>query len=147
MAAAGSLNITDIGLLSFASVESASGWPFDFANAETEPMESAGVDGLRWRTKRNQYREWPMRTYSAGSTSYALAREEARKYLSAVGRIGNLSLTIAGTTYAFSKIHIELASYKVVSAPIVGPTTNASSVAYVVADWALTFTELSSVPT
>lgn len=140
-----SFNVTDLGNLAFASVTSAMGWPTDQGWMETEPLVSSGVDNTRWRQRRLALREWQADSI-AGFTSYALAAQAARNYQLASGRIGRLTLTIAGAPYVWSSVHAELDSYSVTCGPIYGSAVTASSTHQLRASWRFTLTELSGKP-
>ena len=145
MPAQGYFSVTSLARMDFATMTSASGWPFDKGWAETEELLAAGVDGIRWREIRKGFRAWEVRTM-AGFTSHALAKAEAQRYVAASGKAGLLAMSIGAAAYGWTNAHGELIDYAVINAPIVGPSVTASSVAQVRATWRFTLTELSTVP-
>lgn len=138
-------NVQNVARLAFASVTSPMGFPQDGDWAETEPLQSSGVDNTRWRRKRILARPWEVDCI-AGFTSWDLAKSEARLYQACSSRIGVLSLTVSTSTYYWTNVHAELIGYEMRTGPIYGSAVTASSTHQLKSMWQFTLTDMSLAP-
>ncbi len=101
-----------------------------------EELLAAGVDGRRWRTVSSRYRVFQAETVTS-CADYAAAINKARDLEATIGTNCKLSVTLAGSAYAYSRVHV--AECKATPRPgyLSGAGISASNAAYVVATWSL----------
>lgn len=131
---------------SFLVASTPQGWPIDQASIVEEELLSPGVDGRRWRTESLQQVDIDMSTID-GCDTYEVAISTGRLYRRMVGLIGQLSVTIAGTSHQWNRVHIAGAMPRAHSGKISGAGASASSTAFIMCDWKLVIMNIDAIAT
>lgn len=127
----------------FLAIKSVDGFPYDQPMIQEEVLETAGVDGRRWRTVNKQHETRVFETVS-DYTSFALAVQDAKKMLRSKGGLGSLSITAASAGYFFTDVHVQDVRAIVSPGAAVGTGANSASAATVRATWSVAFTNLDA---
>ncbi len=143
---AANLNVSPIGGFVFLTASTPSGWPLDQVATFEEELTSPGVDGRRWRSDSLQHMPIFMQTV-IDLASYDEAISIARKYRRCKGLIGNLSISISGTTHVYPKVHIAEAMPRCLPGRVSGAGAAASNAAFIVCDWVLFIVPIDLIST
>ncbi len=109
---------------------------------EEEPLETEGVDGLRWRTVRLSHRQFQITTVTA-CTAFTDAVISAKNYLKAKGKNCTYTNSAGGVSYTYKNLHIlEVAPIPAAGA-VVGGGASAGAAAHVVTVWTVIPTAFS----
>ena len=126
--------------LNFVIARTSDGFVSELVQSVTEEMTSPGVDGRRWRTLYDQFPTFTMETVS-DATAYADAIQYHNRAQSFKNELCKMTLTIAGTNYTWSDVHVNDVSSAAVAAPVVY-SGSASGVAHMLARWELVMTSM-----
>ncbi len=124
----------------FLAVEIPQGFLAEFPSTVEEELTVPGIDGARWRTVGLKHRNFTLRTVSE-YVSFTAAVKAAGLMARASG-LCDLEITTVEKTYLYREVHI----LGVTPVPRRGLTTgagaSANNLAHVLAEWAITLTNL-----
>lgn len=136
MAYVASLNTSPNFTFGFAVFETDSGFPVDRQSYVTEPLTAMGVDGVRVRLPRREWREFTASTI-VDCTTWAQAQRVAANYRDSVGKIATLSITTAGGTFQWKGMYIMDCTPQQSAGKVVGGGVGAANTCHVRAVWTL----------
>jgi hypothetical protein len=129
-------------VFTFLTARTDSGHVLDQAAIEEEPLETAGVDGVRWRTLRLAHRPFQIQTVT-GCASFTDAVISAKNYLKAKGKNCSYTNSAGGVSYNYQNLHIlDVAPVPTVG-PVVGGGASSGLTAHVVTVWTVIPTSFS----
>lgn len=117
----------------FLTLTTDSGYVLDQEMIEEEVLETAGVDGRRFRTMFKQHSPTPTRTVAAAA-SFGDAVILANSYRKAKGRIGSLSIT-AGARSETIVVHVREVDAQPRAGQVVGAAASSGNTAHVLCTW------------
>lgn len=138
MISVASLSVQAVGSAEFVNFLPPEGFLNNFQVASEEEMESAGINGKRWRLRSLQFEPFTVETCAAAG-DHAQAVNLKRLYGLMRGELATLLLTSAGRTYIGRDVKIR----SVIATPINGELAMSDrtiTAAHLVATWSLVFT-------
>jgi hypothetical protein len=125
--------------ISFLCARSEAGSPLETPMESAEEMTSPGVDGRRWRTIHKLHPAFVLQTVTEANDYYAgiKIRNSAEKL---VNKLVTLYLTINGSNFYFSDVHVDAVRAVVVSGPVVA-VGSTGGLAHLMIEWSLTMTD------
>jgi hypothetical protein len=121
-------------VFTFLTAKTDSGHVLDQPMIEEEPLETEGVDGMRWRTLNLRHREFRITTVTACST-FPDAVITARNQMKAKGRNCTYTNSEAGVSYSYKNLHISNVEPQPTPGAVVGGGASSGSNAHVVTVW------------
>ena len=109
---------------------------------EEEPLETPGVDGMRWRTLRLRHRAFRITTVT-GCATFSDAVQTAKTYLRAKGRNCSYSNNSATASFSYSNLHIDEVEPIPTAGPVIGAAASSGLLAHVITVWTVTPTNFA----
>lgn len=127
-------------VFSFLTAATDEGFILNQAAIESEPIETPGVDGQRWRALRLAHAVFNVSTLVA-CASFSDAIILGKNYRKARHRNCSLAITAGGSSYTFKNIHVEEVLPTPRRGEIVGASASSGNGAHVLARWTFRPTE------
>ncbi len=118
------------------------GHVLDQPSIEEEPLETEGVDGLRWRTVRLAHKQFQITTVTA-CAAFTDAVISAKNYLKAKGKNCTYTNSAGGVSYTYKNLHILDVSPVPAAGAVVGGGASAGANAHIVTTWTVIPTAFS----
>ncbi len=109
---------------------------------DEEPLETEGVDGLRWRTVRLSHRQFQITTVTA-CAAFSDAVISAKNYLKARGKNCTYTNSAGGVSYTYKNLHILEVAPVPAAGAVVGGGASAGAAAHIVTVWTVIPTSFS----
>lgn len=113
----------------------------DVSVTEEEELVAAGVDGRRFRTVGNRYRQFTA-TILQTCASYPSAITTAKSYDDMIGTTIKLNITLTGVTYNYQRVHVRDARMRCMPGSVAGATNAGAHTAYVMGELDLVLIEV-----
>ncbi len=129
-------------VFTFLTAKTDAGHILDQAAIEEEPLETAGVDGTRWRTVRLAHASFQIQTSTACAT-FSDAVIAAKNYRKAKGKNCTYTNAAGGVTYTYKNLHILDVAPVPATGAIVGGGASSGAAAHIMTTWTVIPTSFS----